>query len=120
MHEVLKKPGRSASQDRHELTAAILLNPLHGAAVAEPRPVAAYRVGVPSFRVLLLTPSMTLKLLARGRPTVSLVANFETSAVDASGYTRPNGLATNHGAVDGTNAIVRRLAGQRATWEHAG
>ena len=39
MHEVLEEPGRSASQDRHELTAAVLLNPLHGAAVAEPRPV---------------------------------------------------------------------------------
>ena len=114
MHEVFEKPGRSASQDMHELTAAILLNPLHGAAVAEPRPVAAYRVGVPSFWVLLLTSSMMLKLLPRGRPKVSLVANFETSAVDASGYTRPNGLATNHGALDGTNAIFCRLAGRRA------
>jgi hypothetical protein len=53
-------------------------------------------------------PSMTLKLLVRGKPTASLVANFETSAVDASGYTVPSGLATNHGGEDGTNAIVRR------------
>ena len=67
MHEVLERPGRSASQDRHELTAAILLNPLHSS-LQQP----ACRVGVPSFRVLLMMPSMTLKLLARTRQADSI------------------------------------------------